>query len=345
MQITSACGGGHIPDENFVADYLHTGDIVMNAVTHNPDALVQPRQILVATDLCDSNYLLPIAIAQAKATGGHLTLVHAFINPAIAAVSAQGLVPPDGGMDAEEFAERILAELVKRARAEGVTCDSIVRQGFSAAEALRDEVHRTGAERVIMGTHGRGRVGQLVLGSVAKSLLRSLEIPIFAVGPQVRAPEAFATPRRILHPVSLHGYYRENVDVARRLAEFYQAELILMHSIEPDAREGNATVRDLNWAKRQLDASMDDPATLTVDWKTHVAYGEVIGEILESAAQFEADWIVLGWNEKRRNPAFTESAAYRVMAGAAMPVLTLPHHLPHPGAQTQEKPEGAVARQ
>lgn len=317
----------------------------MIAVTHNPEALVQPRQILMATDLCDSNYLLPIAIAQAKATGAHLTLVHAFINPALSSVSAQGLVPPDGGMDAEEFAERILAELVKRAREEGVTCDSVVRQGFSAAEALRDEVHRTGAERVIMGTHGRGRIGQLVLGSVAKSLLRSLEIPIFAVGPHVRAPEAFATPRRILHPVSLHGFYRENVEVTRRLAEFYRAELILMHSIEPDAGEESPCTRDLSWAKRQLDASVEDPSTLMVNLKTHVTYGEVIGEILESASQFEADWIVLGWNEKRRNPAFVESAAYRVMAGASMPVLTLPHHLPHPAAQTEQKPESAVARQ
>ena len=317
----------------------------MIAVTHNPDALVQPRQILVATDLCDSNYLLPIAIAQAKATGAHLTLVHAFIHPAISSVTAQGLIPPDGGMDAEEFAERILAELVKRARAEGVSCDSIVRQGFSAAEALRDEVHRTGAERVIMGTHGRGRVGQLVLGSVAKSLLRSLEIPIFAVGPHVHAPEAFATPRRILHPVSLHGFYRENVDVARRLAEFYKAELILMHSIEPDTGNAGTGGHDLSWAKRQLDASIEDPSSLMVNLKTHVTYGELIGEILESAAEFETDWIVLGWNEKRRNPAFAESAAYRVMAGAAMPVLTLPHHLPHPSAQSPEKSDSAGMRQ
>ncbi len=317
----------------------------MNAVIHNPDAIVQPRQILVATDLCDSNYLLPVAIAQAKTTGAHLTLVHAFINPAIPSISAQGLVPPDGGMDAEEFAERILAELVKRARAEGVTCDSVVRQGFSAAEALRDEIHRTGAERVIMGTHGRGRIGQLVLGSVAKSLLRSLEIPIFAVGPHVRAPEAFATPRRILHPVSLQGYYRENVEVVRRLAEFHKAELILMHSIEPDAGDTGGAARDLNWAKRQLDASVEDPSTLIVKLRTHVSYGEVISEILQGASHFEVDWIVLGWNEKRRSPAFAESAAYRVMAAASVPVFTLPHHLPHPAAHAQQKSEAAGMRQ
>ena len=317
----------------------------MLAVTHSPDALVQPRQILVATDLCDSNFLLPIAIAQAKATGAHLTLVHAFINPMVSPVSGQGLIPPDGGMDAEEFAERILAELVKRVRAEGASCESIVRQGFSAAEALRDEVRRTGAERVIMGTHGRGRIGQLVLGSVAKSLLRSLEIPIFAVGPQVRSPESFATPRRILHPVSLRGFYRENVEVARRLAEFYRAELILMHSIEPDTSEIDSGMRDLNWAKRQLDASVEDRSTLVVNLKTHVTYGEVIEEILESAAHYEADWIVLGWNEKRRNAAFGESAAYRIMAGASMPVLILPHHLPHPPSQTQQRPASVEIRQ
>lgn len=317
----------------------------MIAVTHNADALVQPRHILVATDLCDSNYLLPLAVAQAKATGAHLTLVHAFINSLIPSVSAQGLVPPDGGMDAEEFAERILAELVNRARAEGVSCESVVRQGFSAAEALRDEAHRTGAERVIMGTHGRGRVGQLVLGSVAKSLLRSLEVPIFAVGPHVRTPEAFATPRRILHPVSLRGFYRENVEIVRRLAEFYRAELILMHSIEPDSSEVKAGAHDLNWAKRQLDASVEDPSAMIVELRTHVSYGEVIGEIIECASSFEADWIVLGWNEKRANPGFAESAAYRVMGAASVPVLTLPHHSPHPPAHVTQTQASAAARQ
>lgn len=314
----------------------------MIAVSHNIDSLVQPHQILVATDLCDSGYLLPLAIEQAKATGAHLTLVHAFINPSIASVSAQTLVPPDGGMDAEEFAERILAELVQRARAAGVTCESVVRQGFSAAEALRDEVHRTHAERVIMGTHGRGRVGQLVLGSVAKSLLRILEVPIFAVGPHVRVPEAFATPRRILHPVSLRGFYRENVETVRKLAEFYHAELILMHSIEPDSSEARGGSHDLGWAKRQLDTSVGDPSTLIVDLRTHVSYGEVVDEILESAAHFEADWIVLGWNEKRRSPGFVESAAYRVMSAASVPVLTLPHPLPNPAAHAPEKPESAA---
>lgn len=54
----------------------------MNAITSNPDAIVQPRRILVAAGLRDSRYLLPIAIIQAKATSAHLTLVHAVTYPA-----------------------------------------------------------------------------------------------------------------------------------------------------------------------------------------------------------------------------------------------------------------------
>lgn len=317
----------------------------MNQFHDHPDAFVHPRQIVVATDLCDSNYLLPIAIAQAKATGAHLTLVHAFLKTTLPSISAQGLVPPDGSMDAEEFAERILSELVKRARAEGVSCDGVVRPGVSAVDVLRDEVQRTEAERIVMGTHGRGRIGQLVLGSVAKSLLRTLEIPIFAVGPQVQDPEAFTTPRRILHPVSLQGYYRENVAFVRRLAEFYKAELILMHAVDPEAEEGRRSGHDLSWAKRQLDASIEDPSSLIVNLRTHVCYGDVLGEILRSVSSFDADWIVLGWNEKRHNSAFIESAAYRVMASAAVPVFTLPHHQLNPAAYMQQKPESPVARQ
>lgn len=314
----------------------------MIPVTQHPDSIVHPRHILVATDLWDSNDLLPLAIAQAKAAGAHLTLAHAFTDPAILSISAEGLVPPDASMDAEEFAERHLAELVKRVHAKGVACDSVLRHGASVIEVLRDEIQRTGAERVIMGTHGRGLIGRFMLGSVARSLLRTLEIPIFAIGPGVHSPQAFVTPKRILHPVSLHGCYRENVATVRRLAEFYNAELILMHAINPDSRQAANSKHDLDWAKRQLDASIENPSALTVNLRTHVSYGEVIDEIIENSSHLEIEWIVLGWNEKRRNPAFVESAAYRVMAQAHVPVFTLPHRFSGTAAQAKQKTKPAV---
>jgi Universal stress protein family len=44
-------------------------------------ALASPDHILVATDLTDTDYLVPHAIAQAKDCGAHLTVVHAISPP------------------------------------------------------------------------------------------------------------------------------------------------------------------------------------------------------------------------------------------------------------------------
>ena len=294
-------------------------------------------QILLATDLRDSSYLLPIAIAQAKSTGAHLTLVHTFINPAVSSISTHGFLLTDSGMDAEEFAERVLADFVTKAHTQVITCDSIVRQGCSPVEALRDEIRRTGAERIIIGTRNISRKMHQGLGSVAKTVLRSLEVPILAVSPQVRSTEQSAVPRRIFHPVSLHGFYRENAEVACRIAQFYNAELILFHTVEQDAGEGTGSVDDLAWAEHQLNALVETPFGRINNVRTHVSYGEVVGEILRSASRLEADWIVLGWNERQHYPAFLESAGCQVLAAASVPVFTLPHHIPHTGAQMQQK--------
>ncbi len=292
------------------------------------ESLVHPAHIVMATDLCDADILLPLAIAQAKAGHAQLTLVHALLTSVIPSWNAEVLVPPAGGMDAEEFAERIMAELVQRARAEGVACESVVRHGASAPEVVREEVHRLGADRLIMGTHGRGRIGQVVLGSVAKNLLRTLEIPIFAVGPRVKTPRLFTTPRRILFPVSLadREFDRADAALAREMAEDYGAELLLMHVIGPDSDGSGQPPLDLDGAKVLLDGLIADKTTMTVGLRTHVACGEVVGEILESASRFEADWILMGWNKQRRHGPFVESAVYRILASAYVPVLTLPHH-------------------
>jgi nucleotide-binding universal stress UspA family protein len=305
-----------------------SGGSAMPELIHpTSESLLHPSQIVMATDLCDAEILLPLAIAQAKATHAQVTLVHALLTSVMTPWTAEAMVPPDGGMDAEEFAERILAELVQKARAEGVTCDSLVRHGVSASEVVRGEVDRLGADRLIIGTHGRGRMGQLVLGSVAKNLLRSVVLPIFAVGPKVKTPRLVAEPKRILFAVALKDQQQDllDADVARKLAEGYGAELILMHVVGPEAEQDGQLGLDIEESKVSLDALIPDKTTMTVELRTHVACGEIVEEILESASRFEADWILMGWNEQHRHGALAETAVYRVMASAFIPVLTLPH--------------------
>src|SRR5271157_2975950 len=59
---------------------------------------VSPARILVATDLTDGDYLVPHAVAQAKATGARVMLLHAVL-PANAFPMPTGYAPhPDDAM-------------------------------------------------------------------------------------------------------------------------------------------------------------------------------------------------------------------------------------------------------
>ena len=64
-----------------------------------PATLAAPDQILVATDLTDTEYLLPHAIAQAHASGAQVTLVHVILPSDIVPAEAGALPSMDEWKD------------------------------------------------------------------------------------------------------------------------------------------------------------------------------------------------------------------------------------------------------
>ncbi len=153
------------------------------------------------------------------------------------------------------------------------------------------EAHAT---RLIMGTHGRGKLGQLALGSVAHELITNVEIPIFVVGPHARGTIEHVTPRRILHPFSLTGNYRESLRLALEIAQAHRAELTLLHVLDQDIEQSMDPERTKSWAKNALDALVPDATNLAPPVHTTVTSGKLDEEVLKAAIQTNADWIVLG---------------------------------------------------
>ncbi len=142
--------------------------------------LAEPDRILVATDLTDTDYLLPHAIAQAKACGAQVTLVHA--------LPTSDVAPMDGAMipyiDKAKILRDIRVSLLSVARrfeSQGIICDTAVREG-GAVDVIAEEINRTHSTRLIMGSHGRGKLGQLTLGSVTHELIANLKVPVFCGG-------------------------------------------------------------------------------------------------------------------------------------------------------------------
>ena len=77
-------------------------------------------------------------------------------------------------------AEEYLAPLAAELRARGVHVEMFVRHGPPADEILAAALE-VGADLIGMTTHGRSGLGRLLFGSVAESVLRHAEVPVFVM--------------------------------------------------------------------------------------------------------------------------------------------------------------------
>ena len=287
----------------------------------DPKATALPDRIVVATDLGDTDFLVPFVVAQARECKAHVTLVNALV-PADS-------IPAEAGLPYTDFAkieQEVRTTLLVTAREiekEGVRCDVIVHRGI-ATDVIREQIYLTGARRLIIGTHGRGKLGQLVIGSVANELLRTVDIPVFTVGPHARGVAVHALPQRVLHPVSLVGDHARSMQFARNVANAYGAELTLLHVIERNKKSEINPERELQWARNALMALVPgEPSGVIAD----AAYGKPAEEICAAALRLHVDLIVMGVNSDQSFWPLSDSSAYKVIAAAQCPVLTLPHNL------------------
>jgi nucleotide-binding universal stress UspA family protein len=293
-------------------------------------AFIKPARILVATDLTDTHYLLPHAIAQAKGCGANLTFIHAVVPMnAYPMEAGYSRYPEPTEIDQNVRAE--LAKLAAAAKREGISCDTSVDFGFGA-DVICQRIRSTGATRLIMGSHGHGKLGQLVLGSVSNELLGRVSIPIFVVGPHVAVTAAHARPQRILHPVSLSGDYKKSFAIAAGLAAWYQAELTLLHVEDRDVQQEIDPARTLAWAKAAMMSLVPTGKAGGHPVHTQAVCGSVVTETLEAAKKANADWIVLGVEGGHGLP-FRNNTAYNVVAAATCCVLVVRHDTP----QVEEK--------
>jgi nucleotide-binding universal stress UspA family protein len=81
---------------------------------------------------------------------------------------------------ARRWAESALEQWVTNARAEGLSARSALRRGMAYREVVALATDER-ADLVIIGTHGRGGVDRLLLGSVADRVIRLAPCPVLTV--------------------------------------------------------------------------------------------------------------------------------------------------------------------
>ncbi|HEX3985193.1 MAG TPA: universal stress protein [Acidobacteriaceae bacterium] len=283
-----------------------------------------PDKILVATDLADLDYLVPHAIAQARACGGALTLAHV-IPPGEAMPLDASAIPYLDVADMKKEAAEILEPAAATVRERGIPCDVAVVQGNPKEQitALVREIH---AGRIMAGTHGRRSLKRFFLGSVAHEILRSAEVPVCTIGPLAHQASSLGAPRKILHPVSLCAGYEDSARMAMEMAEFYRADITLLHVLSRNVQSQPDADRVVDWTKAELQRIVPDEAALWTHATVQVEIGDVVEEVLDVSAEIEADLIVLGVNADASFwPIRGDDTVYNIIARAKCPVLSIRH--------------------
>lgn len=139
-----------------------------------------PKHILVPVDFSVlASQAVDYAIELAKALGAKITLLHAYEPPAIGYPDAAGLAL-EVTEACRRSAEAALETEARERAASGVLLGHELRQGAAWVEIVEAAKER-GADLIVMGTHGRGGLSHLLLGSVAERVVRSSPIPVLTV--------------------------------------------------------------------------------------------------------------------------------------------------------------------
>ena len=278
----------------------------MNATA--PKTRIAFKNILFATDL---SYLadaaLPYVLETARLYGSRICAVH---------VRHHGAT-----WDRPE--ENALASLKDRLKE--FPSDVLVEDGEVQPTLLRLIAERN-IDLVIVSTHGRTGLGRVLLGSVAEAIFRAAPCPVLTVGPHlVRDPQWALKIKEILYATDMTPVSDAAAKYAISLAQENQARLTILN-VQPTAKAGEL-VQSEHYATatlRRLQELVPPEAQLWCEPYCMVEQGDPAEKILDVAARYRADLIVLGIRPHGIGTAthIARPTAHRVVAGATCPVLT-----------------------
>jgi nucleotide-binding universal stress UspA family protein len=280
-------------------------------------SIIRPRSILVATDLNDLDFLLPVAIDQAKMTGAMIWLL--YVIPPDAYVSMEsGAFPFTKKEKAFRDAEAVLVKVADRLKAQKLACAYEVRRWYPV-DRITEFIGERGIKRLILGTSSRGKLGKLLLGSVAETLIRSLDIPVCTVGPHFK-PTPQSDPRRVIFATSLRHDPDKSFDFAVELAAGMAAELTVLYVLEQDHMDDGIYAE----AMSTMDEMLKGAKQKNLVSRIRIRYGEPAEEIVSECSALRPELLILGALPASPMTAnFRTGVAYRVIAQASCPTFTL----------------------
>lgn len=145
------------------------------------------KHILVAIDESPtSGQALREALALARLHGAGLEIAHAVDESLVPAFQSHGVVLADSrNLENAMYrlGESVLEEAAAVAREAGLSPRTrlLVSEDLHAADQIAQAVEQSGADLLVVGSHGRRGFQRLILGSVAEKLVRKVQVSVLIV--------------------------------------------------------------------------------------------------------------------------------------------------------------------
>lgn len=300
------------------------------------------KRLLVPTDFSASaDAALNHAVSMAGRFQASLHLLHVVNDPG---AGLYGLGDAEVKLDqlkqqAESKARERLQELVRDSSAVDIRTQVAQRTNLGVGDVIQEYAGAHKIDLVVMGTHGRGGLGRLVLGSVASSLIRRLSCPVMTV--RDREDESNPSPevnyQTLLAPIDFSDHSRTALRLTKTVADRYGgtqqllfvAEKRVLPTFSDTGIPGVGVVEmdpdivaNAEAALESLDHEVGGPH---VESGYHVQEGDVAQAVVDFAETNAVDLIVMATRGLSGIDRFViGSNTERVVRTAPCPVLTVP---------------------
>lgn len=279
--------------------------------------------------------VLPVGRSLAVHLHARLTLLHVMER------SARATVHGDRHLTLAAEAERYLADVAARVRAEGVEVECHVHpnQENDVPQSIVDHATDLAADLVILATHGAGNARRVLFGSAAQQVLRRGDRPVLLIRPPEGQVVHTAQPEfhRLLVPLDGQPSAEAALPIAGAVTRAYGAELFLLRMVPTLATITGERVGTARLVPTATAASLDleEGEALTNMQKladrlragglrvsAGVARGDPAQGLLDGAARAGVEMIVMATHGRAGIDAvFSGSVASRIVARFPRPIL------------------------
>jgi len=280
--------------------------------------------------------VLPAANYLARVLGAHVTLIHILEQGASASIHGERHLT-----EAKE-ADRYLAEIARRTFPADIPVSRHVHPEAmeSVARGIVDHQAELVPDLILMCTHGRGGLRELLFGRIAQQVVASGRTPVLLIRPQEPRLQGPFVCRTLLAPTDGKPTHESGLNLAFGLARSTGAHVRLLAVVPTvdklagrQAASGRlmpgTTRAVLQIAEEELAIYLRGQAgrgeALGVAVSASVRRGDPATVIAETAASTDADIIVLGTHGKAGAEAFwAHSVPAKVLGKTTRPLLLVP---------------------